>query len=79
MEVIGGTENLGRMLKFLLIDSDGTINKHFHPMISRYIQDSLVGRDPVNCCKGICRILTVQLYASGKMTDGHQENTLTSA
>lgn len=78
-EVIGGPENLGRMLKFLLINPDGTVNKDFYPLISRYIKDSLVGRDPVSCCQGICKIITLQLYASGKMIDGHQENPPTSA
>lgn len=67
------------MLKFLLINPDGTVNKDFYPLISRYIKDSLVGRDPVSCCKGICKIITLQLYASGKMIDGHQENFPTSA
>lgn len=78
MEVIGGTEMLGRTLRMALIDDNGQVYKHHHPTISRYIKHSLVGRDPRLCGLAICRIVTVLLYASGKLSDGHQANTATS-
>lgn len=78
MAVIGSPEILGMTLKMSLIDDNGQVYKHHYPMISRYIKHSLVGRDPRLCGMAICRIVTVQLYASGKLTDGHQANTATS-
>ena len=66
-------------LKMALIDENGQVFKQHHPMIARYIKHCTAGRDPTVSVIGICRIVTMQLYASGKITDGHQENTLTSA
>ena len=78
MEVIGSPEILGMTLKTTLINDNGQVFKEHYPMITRYILHSLVGRDPRLCCTAICRIITVQLYASGKLSDGHQANTATS-
>ena len=78
MAVIGSPEILGTTLRTTLIDDNGKVFKQHYPMISRYISHSLIGRDPRLCCTAICRIITVQLYASGKLTDGHQANTASS-
>ena len=75
MEVIGSPEILGMTLRTTLIDDNGQVFKQHYPMIARYISHSLVGRDPRLCCTAICRIITVQLYASGKLSDGHKANT----
>lgn len=79
MAVIGSPEILGTTLRMTIIDDNGQVYPQFHPIIARYITHSLVGRDPRLCAMAICRIVTVLLYASGKLTDGHQENTITSA
>ena len=79
MAVIGSPEILGTTLRMAIIDDNGQVHPQIYPIIARYITHSLVGRDPRLCAMAVCRIVTVLLYASGKLTDGHQENTLTSA
>ena len=78
IEVIGSPEILGMTLRTTLIDDNGQVFKEHYPMITRYILHSLVGRDPRLCCTAICRIITVQLYASGKLSDGPKANTASS-
>ena len=78
IEVIGSPEILGMTLKTTLINDNGQVFKEHYPMITRYILHSLVGRDPRLCCTAICRIITVQLYASGKLTDGLKANPASS-
>lgn len=65
-------------LKMALIDENGQVFKQHHPMIARYIKHCAAGRDPTASVIGICRIVTMQLYASGKLTDGPQANTATT-
>ena len=78
MAVIGSPEILGTTLRMTLIDDNNQVFKQHYPMISRYIKHSLVGRDPRLCAMAICRLVTVQLYASGKLSDGSQANTATT-
>lgn len=78
MAVIGSPEILGTTLRMTIINDNGQVYPQYYPMILRYMSHSLVGRDPRLCAMAVCRIVTVQLYASGKLSDGHQANTATS-
>jgi len=58
---------LGMILKTTLRNDNGKLFPEYLPLIRQYLQHSLVAKDPRLVAVAICRIVTVQLYAAGKL------------
>lgn len=65
---------LGMILKTTLRNDAGKLFSEFLPLIRQYMQHSLVAKDPRLAAVAICRIVTVQLYAAGKLQN-HADQT----
>lgn len=69
---LASPEMLGMILKTTVKDDSGKIFPAYYPLIRQYISHSLVARDPRLTAMAILRIITVQLYAAGKLTNANQ-------
>lgn len=71
---VASPEILGQTLRITLLDDKGSVFPHHYPLLKLYLSHSLVARDPRLVAVAITRITTVQLYATGKLTNAHQAN-----
>lgn len=75
---IASPEMLGLILKTTLRDDNGKLFPEYLPLLRRYLSHSMVSRDPRLVAVAITRIVTIQLYAAGKLTNANQANTATA-
>ncbi len=75
---IASPETLGMILKTTLRDDNGKVFPQYYPLLKRYLSHSIVARDPRLVAVAITRIITVQLYAAGKLKNADQANTATA-
>ena len=71
---IGTMEVLGMILKKTIVNDDGKLLPEWLPLLRRYIRQSLVARDPRLVAMAFSRIVTIQLYAAGKLENADQAN-----
>lgn len=71
---IGTTEVLGMILKKTIVNDEGKLLPEWLPLLRRYIRQSLVARDPRLVAMAFSRIVTIQLYAAGKLENADQAN-----
>ena len=69
---IGTTEVLGMILKKTILNDSGKLLPDWLPLIRRYVGQSLVSKDPRLVAMAFTRIVTIQLYAAGKLENAHQ-------
>lgn len=69
---LASPEILGLILKTTIKTDDGKINPAHYPLIRQYLTHSLVAKDPRLVAMAFTRIITVQLYAAGKLTNANQ-------
>ena len=69
---IGTTEVLGMILKKTILSDSGKLLPEWLPLIRRYVTQSLVSKDPRLVAMAFTRIVTIQLYAAGKLENAHQ-------
>ena len=69
---LASPEILGMILKTTLRDDSGKVFPAHYPLIRQHISHSLVAKDPRLTAMAILRIITVQLYAAGKLTNANQ-------
>jgi hypothetical protein len=75
---IASPEILGMILKTTLRDDNGKVFPQYYPLLKQYLSHSIVARDPRLVAVAITRIITVQLYAAGKLKNADQANTATA-
>lgn len=75
---IGTTEVLGMILKKTIVSNEGKLLPEWLPLLRRYIRQSLVARDPRLVAMAFSRIVTIQLYAAGKLENANQANTVSA-
>jgi hypothetical protein len=71
-------EILGLILKTTLRDDNGKLFPEYYPLLTQYTSHSLVSKDPRLVAVAITRIVTIQLYAAGKLNNADQANTATA-
>ena len=71
---IGTTEVLGMILKKTIVGDDGKFLPEWMPLLRRYLKHSMVARDPRLVALAFTRIVTIQLYAAGKLDNANQAN-----
>ena len=69
---IGTMEVLGMILKKTILSDSGKFLPEWLPLLRRYIRQSMVARDPRLVAMAFTRIVTIQLYAAGKLENAHQ-------
>ena len=72
---VASPEILGMTLKKTILNDDGKFNNEYMPLLCLYLKHSLVARDPRLVAVAMCRIVTIQLYAAGKLSDASKANT----
>lgn len=75
---VASPEMLGLILKTTLRDDHGKLYPQYYPLLEQYMKHSLVSRDPRLVAVAITRIVTIQLYAAGKLSNANQANTATA-
>lgn len=71
---IGTTDVLGMILKKTILSDDGKFLPEWMPLLRRYLKHSMVARDPRLVAMAFTRIVTIQLYAAGKLDNANQAN-----
>lgn len=75
---VASPEILGMILKTTLRDDNGKLFPEYLPLLKQYLSHSMVARDPRLVAVAITRIITVQLYAAGKLKNANQANPATA-
>ena len=71
---IASPEILGMILKKTILSDSGELLPEWLPLLRRYIKQSLVAKDPRLVAMAFTRIVTLQLYAAGKLDNANQAN-----
>lgn len=72
---VASPEILGRTLKTTLMNDEGKLFKSWYPLLRLYLKHSLVAKDPRLVAIAMSRMVTVQLYIAGKLTDADPTNS----
>lgn len=71
---IASPEILGMILKKTILSDSGELLPEWLPLLRRYTKQSLVAKDPRLVAMAFTRIVTLQLYAAGKLDNANQAN-----
>jgi len=73
---LASPEILGMILKKTILSDSGKFLPEWLPLLRRYTKQSLVAKDPRLVAMAFARIVTIQLYAAGKLDNANQaDNT----
>lgn len=72
---VASPEILGMLLQeTILTPTTKKFDMAWLPLLERYIKHSMVAKDPRLVAMAFTRIVTIQLYAAGKLDNAHQAN-----
>jgi hypothetical protein len=69
---LASPEILGMILKTTIKTDEGKVNPAHYPLIRQYLSHSLVAKEPRLVAMAFTRIIAVQLYAAGTLTNANQ-------
>lgn len=67
-------EILGMTLQMTILTPEKKFDLAWLPLLERYIKHSMVAKDPRLVAMAFTRIVTIQLYAAGKLDNADQAN-----
>jgi hypothetical protein len=72
---VASPEILGMILKKTILNDSGELFPEWLPLLRLYVTHSLVAKDPRLVGMALCRMVTMQLYMTGKLVNANQANS----